>query len=490
MTTSKDIDPISHPGIAGLDSALGAQNPLSEREMEVAQLLATGASNAEIARKLIISPHTVKVHLRNVFEKLQVSSRTEASMVLVQRGWLLVPGVEVPAVEIAAERAAPLPPPDPEPLADLPATLYPWQRFYLMGALLLCLLGLVAPHLRASNRNSPGLLSDAGRSVLVKPLFQDEPRWEVQTPLGKARSRLAVATVDDSLYAIGGEAAGGRAVTNVDVYDLQVNQWHAVRPLPQPLANLAATALHGRIYVAGGSHNDDQGQTSTTVTMTVSNGVSNGFWVYDPEQDQWQSLGQLPAPLAGASLVADSEALYLIGGWDGQMMRDEIWRLVPPTAEETVSDSTLAWEVVNRMETARAFFGTAMVQNEIYVIGGYDGRRELALANVYVTTTNEWRTLPPLSTPRGGLSVVYDGLAIFALGGGWTHPIDTLDRFDPVANLWSNFASPLPGEWRHLAAASYNDRIHLFGGWGGDYLNNHLVYQSSFRSLLPVITND
>jgi DNA-binding CsgD family transcriptional regulator len=51
---------------------------ISEREREVLALLATGHSNQEIADRMFISPNTVKTHLNNLYQKLEVSRRGQA----------------------------------------------------------------------------------------------------------------------------------------------------------------------------------------------------------------------------------------------------------------------------------------------------------------------------------------------------------------------------------------------------------------------------
>lgn len=59
---------------------------LSDREQEVLQALSEGLSNKEIATKLFISVPTVRFHLKNIYAKLHVNSRTEAVLKAIQEG--------------------------------------------------------------------------------------------------------------------------------------------------------------------------------------------------------------------------------------------------------------------------------------------------------------------------------------------------------------------------------------------------------------------
>lgn len=80
--TAKVIARFRDAGSADPDDAA-----LTAREREVLRLAATGLGNRMIAADLGLSPRTVQVHLSHIFDKLRVSSRTEAVVSGLRRGW-------------------------------------------------------------------------------------------------------------------------------------------------------------------------------------------------------------------------------------------------------------------------------------------------------------------------------------------------------------------------------------------------------------------
>ena len=66
---------------------------LSEREMDVLRLVTKGLSNKDIAEELCLSIRTVQGHLGNIFNKLQVGSRTEAVVRALKEGWVALDDV-------------------------------------------------------------------------------------------------------------------------------------------------------------------------------------------------------------------------------------------------------------------------------------------------------------------------------------------------------------------------------------------------------------
>jgi DNA-binding CsgD family transcriptional regulator len=60
--------------------------PLSDRELEIAQLVAEGMSNDAIGKRLFISGRTVGTHLRNIYQRLEIHTRAELVRLLAERG--------------------------------------------------------------------------------------------------------------------------------------------------------------------------------------------------------------------------------------------------------------------------------------------------------------------------------------------------------------------------------------------------------------------
>jgi DNA-binding NarL/FixJ family response regulator len=87
-------------GLAVRDPAVGSQLPrspqvsdseeLTPRERELLRFLGEGLGNREIAQALGLTDHTVKFHLRSIYAKLGVRTRTEAVSVAVRRGMLML----------------------------------------------------------------------------------------------------------------------------------------------------------------------------------------------------------------------------------------------------------------------------------------------------------------------------------------------------------------------------------------------------------------
>ena len=74
-------------GLQGNGCTTAERESLSAREREVLALLAEGASNKELARRLDVAESTIKIHIQHILRKLNLSSRVQAAVYAIQHGY-------------------------------------------------------------------------------------------------------------------------------------------------------------------------------------------------------------------------------------------------------------------------------------------------------------------------------------------------------------------------------------------------------------------
>jgi DNA-binding CsgD family transcriptional regulator len=449
---------------------------LSERERELLRLLVTGATNQQIALQLHISVNTVKAHLRNIFGKLGVASRTEATLYAIQHGLIAV--IPPPAAELGVEgeehtvargdsEAAPLALPE-----ALPPWPMPWAQRVVIAVVLLAVLAVaVWPTRSATATPSPNrFIVDVPRAPTRSAPSAPATRWRAQTALPTARARFAQAVVSDTLYVLGGSTEKGWSAP-VFAFDPAQQRWEVRAAKPVPVVNVGAAVVEGLIYVPGGFDEQER--------------VRDIMEVYDPVSDSWATAAPLPLALCAYAIAPVAEGFYLFGGWDGERYLDVVLYY---DARRGV------WSRQSPLRVPRGFAAASALNERIYLVGGRDAETIYPLCEAYDPALAQrgqdpWQALKPLSAPRAGHALAAAEGSLFAVGGGWESRLEYNERYDVAHDAWSTLETPVQGEWRTLGASIVTGRdgafLYAVGGWNGSHLDSVFAYQASYRVYLP-----
>jgi DNA-binding CsgD family transcriptional regulator len=430
-----------------------APETLSEREREVLRLVATGATNEQIARQLSISVNTVKVHLRNIFAKLGVASRTEASLLAIREGWVVL---------------EPVSPPPPENPTSAPAVPRPfrlaWPRWAAVA--IVALLGVGLAFLALSR--FPGRWSAWGKPSPSPVGLLSAQRWAIRSAMPTPRREAIVVPVGGMLYALGGIDSKGVS-TALERFDPINNRWEVLPPKPTGVVDAQAAVLSERIYVPGGK---DAGGNPVALTE-----------VYDVGLGRWRPAASLPRPLAAYALVAFEGRLLLFGGWDGTRYRDEILRYTPEDDR---------WDEVARLPFPWGEGSAVVTDDHILLLGGpKDSTRGPTLIEFGADLASpEEHPLPPEVVGNRFRAVALTSDLIYLLAEGEGDIPPSLWQYRHRTGTWQRISQPVPnGLPRGAAIAGYGTQIYILGGQtDGRPLALTQEYQALFTIVIPAPT--
>lgn len=439
-----------------------SESGLSERENEILRLVATGASNKEIAQTLFISTNTVKVHLRNIFTKIEVTSRTEAAMYAVNVG--LVPAHQIdknlsPAAALVNEPK--ILPPAPEPRIDPRTRLHgithhPWFVAIIISLVLLLSITLIF-------RILPG-------DGPVVAESQTKASWEKLENMPTPRTGLAGVAFKNEIFALGGENENG-IIDAVEVYTPETGKWSSEAPMPWGASDIQAGVIGNRIYIPGG--------------RLVSGDISSTLSVYDPTNNEWTRGASLPVPVSSYALAVLDDRLYLFGGWDGQQYLDTVL-IYDPALDE--------WSEGSKMSEPRADAAAAVIDDEIHLLGGFNQHGALDLYQVYAPSqengeANPWRQEKPLPEPGSGMGAAAVIDVIYLVGGQSSSesPLPTWGYLTKTKE-WLKIPAVADEIITELRLVLLDTEIYALGGLIGQQATDRLSsFQVLYITVLPFV---
>ena len=287
-----------------------------------------------------------------------------------------------------------------------------------------------------------GFLFHATDTVEVYDIANDE--WSSVPPLPQPRHHSAVAAHGGLLFVIGGYPTGlTEQRSEVYVYTPQqdeggeeVGVWLEAAPLPGARAACWGVTLNDRIYVFGGENDAGDAQAST--------------FIFDPVADTWSIGADMPTARGHLTASVAGDLIYVIGGRDGNSQNQgealDVNEVYDPANDQ--------WQTLAPMPTARSWPTQVTFDGKIYVAGGETPDMfpdVFDVHEVYEVATDTWEGALSLPQPLHGASAVALDDRILIAGGGQQRQVDPTDMvysFEPGGE-----AVPAASTWGIVALA-------------------------------------
>ena len=190
---------------------------------------------------------------------------------------------------------------------------------------------------------------------------------------------------------------------------------------------------------------------------------------------QWHCLPESEKPGSRKQFLRNKAiypTIYIFGGDDG--INDGS----PYSMVMHLEKNQQEWVGVEKMRRARSVFGSAVIRNNLYCVGGFDGERAIDSAEVFDCATNTWQLLPPLLQRRCSCSCAVLKGQLYVIGGVCGPlALSHVEKYDSVSRVWMP-VTPLSETRSACGVASIGDSIYVVGGINsrGATINTGEVY--------------
>ncbi len=242
---------------------------------------------------------------------------------------------------------------------------------------------------------------DVNGALLNSTEIFDGNSWTLGAGLPTPRQRLAAASDDKLVYAVGG-TNGTSDLRSVEAYDPVANNWTALPDLPQARSDLGMAIADGRLLAVGGV---SAGQVLKSVAAL------------DLLTLTWTDLPDMGTARQGMAVAAVANSVYAIGGSTGVGDREVTSSAEALKLAARKAQPASQWRSLPDAPTARLMTAWTVLEDKVWIAGGLRQGTALRTVASYDPATGAWQSEPSLPVPlHHATTATYRG-EVVVIGG-------------------------------------------------------------------------